>query len=240
MHALWALIGDRAARPRVPRRAARPRRPRLPRLGRPGGGELRQGRARRSASAVVALADDPAPDVRLQVAIASRKIEGVDPLAGPARRASTAARTTRSSPRSSGRTSTRSLDDRAGDFVRLVAAKPTSAESPRLAILPPGGRTAARRAQAPARGRLALVAQLLAAAARGGERRGGPPVARDPRRAGSERARSPKASGGLRDLLAGPLAPDPGGRRPAPLYPTPPSWPAPGTTRRRSGPSGRF
>ena len=30
---------------------------------------------------VVKLARDPSPDVRLQVAIAARKIEGVDPLA---------------------------------------------------------------------------------------------------------------------------------------------------------------
>ena len=81
MHALWALVGSGPLEPGFHAQAAGPRRPDLPRLGRPGGGEHGAGRAgdprRRSSH----WPRDPSPDVRLQVAIAARKLEGVDPLA---------------------------------------------------------------------------------------------------------------------------------------------------------------
>ena len=51
----------------------------IPRLGRPRGGKSGQ-RFAGASRAVVKLARDPSPDVQLQVAIASRKIEGCDAL----------------------------------------------------------------------------------------------------------------------------------------------------------------
>ena len=81
MHGLWALSRQRAARAGLSCQAAvaRATRPSAP------GACGRRGTWARSTPAirdqVVELARDPSPDVRLQVAIAARKIEGVDPLA---------------------------------------------------------------------------------------------------------------------------------------------------------------
>ena len=98
MHALWAVIGGGPLDAGVPRgrcsttttRASAP------------GASAPRGTCAGSTPAIrdriVALARDPSPDVRLQVAIAARKLEGVDPLAGPARRPRRTAATTRSIP----------------------------------------------------------------------------------------------------------------------------------------------
>ena len=80
LHGLWALIGTGRLEPEFHARLLRPRRPRLPGLGGPG----RRGLPARSSpairDAVGGLARDQSPDVQLQVAIAARKIEGLDPL----------------------------------------------------------------------------------------------------------------------------------------------------------------
>ena len=80
MHALWALVGGGPLVGRVSPGAAGARRPGLSRLGRAGGRQLRARSTRRCAQKVVSLARDPAADVRLQVAIAARKLDGVDAL----------------------------------------------------------------------------------------------------------------------------------------------------------------
>ena len=84
MHALWALVGSgRSSRRFIA--AAGPCRS-VPRLGRPGGRQFRGKCSREIVPSIRALAADPSPDVRLQVAIA----------AGQADRTSIAAVLTRS------------------------------------------------------------------------------------------------------------------------------------------------
>ena len=68
----------RPAGRRIPCQALGARRRGLSRLGRAGGGQRASRSRRRCAKRVAKLADDPSPDVRLQVAIAATKIEGLD------------------------------------------------------------------------------------------------------------------------------------------------------------------
>ena len=81
MNALWARISRAKRRPGLLLEADVRPRPRLPRLGRPRRGKPPAGRPGRPSKRSTSLASDPSPDVQLQVAIASRKIEGVDPVA---------------------------------------------------------------------------------------------------------------------------------------------------------------
>ena len=78
MHALWAWSAPGRSS-RTSSAAARPHRPRLPRLGRPRGREHARG-STGSPRPDRRAGRRPAPDVRLQVAIAARKIEGIDPF----------------------------------------------------------------------------------------------------------------------------------------------------------------
>ena len=70
------------------------RRPGLSRLGRAGGGQSSAKSTRRFATRSLTLAHDPAADVRLQVAIAARKLSRCRPAAGAGRRAGRPAATT--------------------------------------------------------------------------------------------------------------------------------------------------
>ena len=79
MHALWALIGAGPLEPGFHAPAARPRRPRFRAWGVRAAGNMRTVEPA-IRDQVVALAGDPRPTCRLQVAIAARKLEGVDPL----------------------------------------------------------------------------------------------------------------------------------------------------------------
>ena len=79
MHALWAMIGSGPLEPLFHLRVLAHADPAVRAWGvRAAGNEGRVDGA--VAEAVVSLASDPAPEVRLQVAIAARKLEGVDPL----------------------------------------------------------------------------------------------------------------------------------------------------------------
>jgi putative heme-binding domain-containing protein len=79
MHALWALVGGGCLEPEFHLQLLGHSDPGFRAWGVRAAGEFHHV-APAVRAAVVGLAQDPAPDVRLQVAIAARKIDGVDPL----------------------------------------------------------------------------------------------------------------------------------------------------------------
>ena len=79
MHALWTLIGTGRLEPGLHERLLDDKDPTVRAWAVRAAGNFRQVDPV-IRKAVLALADDPSPDVKVQVAIASRKLEGVDPL----------------------------------------------------------------------------------------------------------------------------------------------------------------
>ncbi len=167
--------------------------------------------------AILALANDPAAEVRVQVAIASRKVEGVDPLPtligmferGPDDPILAPIAWQNLHPL---------LDDRGQDFVKLVDAADLS-RSPRLAaLLPRAVERLLGGARAQPEAASALVAKLLAGPMEGTIAE----AARKSLEILAERLRNGAVPdvqrSTLRDLLSRSLAPVLAGDPDAPLY----------------------